>query len=92
MFALDTTRRAADSGRRVRVALTGGAAALETVPIEAIEAVWWEDLMPVCLWRFRVRGLGPLIVGMDAHGGGLYADVIADAKRRLAGIYAKLGL
>jgi L(+)-tartrate dehydratase beta subunit len=76
----------------VYLAITGGAAALETVQIEAIEAVWWEDLMPECLWRFRVRGLGPLIVGMDAHRGDLYADVAAEAKRRLGDIYAKLGI
>ncbi|MBI3454158.1 MAG: fumarate hydratase C-terminal domain-containing protein [Candidatus Rokubacteria bacterium] len=76
----------------VYLAITGGAAALETVQIEAIEGVWWEDLMPECLWRFRVRGLGPLIVGMDTHGGDLYADVLAEAKSRLASIYAKLGL
>jgi L(+)-tartrate dehydratase beta subunit len=74
------------------LAITGGAAALETVQIEAIEAVWWEDLMPECLWRFRVRGLGPLTVGMDAHGGDLYADVTAEAKRRLGDIYARLGV
>jgi L(+)-tartrate dehydratase beta subunit len=48
--------------------------------------------MPECLWRFRVRGLGPLIVGMDAHGGDLYADVLAEARRRLAGIHDRLGL
>ena len=76
----------------VYLAITGGAAALETVQIEAIEAVWWEDLMPECLWRFRAGGLGPRIVGMDAHGGDLYADVLAEAKRRLAGIYERLGL
>lgn len=75
----------------VYLAITGGAAALETVQIEAIEAVWWEDLMPECLWRFRVRGLGPLIVGMDAAGGDLYADVAAEAKRRLAAIHTRLG-
>jgi L(+)-tartrate dehydratase beta subunit len=74
------------------LAITGGAAALETVQIEAIEAVWWEDLMPECLWRFRVRSLGPLIVGMDAHRGDLYADVAAEARRRLGAIYDKLGV
>jgi L(+)-tartrate dehydratase beta subunit len=76
----------------VYLAITGGAAALETTQIEAIEAVWWEDLMPECLWRFRVRGLGPLIVGMDSQGGDLYAGVLAEARSRLPGIYAKLGL
>jgi L(+)-tartrate dehydratase beta subunit len=76
----------------VYLAITGGAAALETVQIEAIEAVWWEDLLPECLWRFRVAGLGPLIVGMDAQGGDLYAEVLAEARSRLAGIHARLGL
>lgn len=76
----------------VYLAITGGAAALETVQVEAIDAVWWEDLMPECLWRFRVRGLGPLIVGMDAAGGDLYAEVAAEAKRRLASIHARLGV
>jgi len=76
----------------VYLAITGGAAALETTQIEAIEAVWWEDLLPECLWRFRVRGLGPLIVGMDTHGGDLYADALAEARRRLPEIHAKLGL
>jgi L(+)-tartrate dehydratase beta subunit len=76
----------------VYLAITGGAAALETIQIEAIEAVWWEDLLPECLWRFRVRGLGPLIVGMDAHGGDLYGEVLAEVKARMAGIYTRLGL
>jgi L(+)-tartrate dehydratase beta subunit len=74
------------------LAITGGAAALETTQIEAIEAVWWEDLMPECLWKFRVRGLGPLTVAMDAHGGNLYAEVLAEAQRRLAEIFARLGI
>ncbi len=72
------------------LAITGGAAALETTQIEAIEAVWWEDLMPECFWQFRVRGLGPLTVAMDSHGGNLYADVQAEAQRRLAEIVEKL--
>lgn len=74
----------------VYLAITGGAAALETTQIEAIEAAWWEDLMPECLWQFRVRGLGPLTVAMDAHGGNLYADVKAEARRRLEEIVTKL--
>jgi len=76
----------------VYLAITGGAAALETTQIEAIEGVWWEDLMPECLWKFRVRGLGPLTVAMDAHGGNLYAEVLGEAQCRLADIYARLGM
>ena len=49
------------------LAIVGGAAALETMQIEEIEAVWWEDLMPECLWKFRVREFGPLIVAIDAQ-------------------------
>ncbi len=76
----------------VYLAITGGAAALQTTQVAAIEAVWWEDLMPECLWRFRVEALGPMIVGMDAHGGDLYGDVLAEARRRLGAIHARLGL
>jgi L(+)-tartrate dehydratase beta subunit len=39
----------------VYLAIVGGAAALETLQIEEIEQVWWEDLMPECLWKFRVH-------------------------------------
>ena len=73
------------------LAIVGGAAALETTQIEAIERVEWEDLMPECLWLFRVRDFGPLIVAMDAHGGSLYRDVQAEARRRLdESLYARL--
>lgn len=40
--------------------------------------------------RFRVRGLGPLTVAMDAHGGNLYADVKVEARRRLEEILTRL--
>jgi L(+)-tartrate dehydratase beta subunit len=74
----------------VYFAIVGGAAALETTQIEAIEDVEWEDLMPECLWKFRVKDFGPLTVGIDSHGGSLYHDVQAEAHRRLEDIYAKL--
>jgi len=65
------------------LAVTGGAAALETTQIVDIEAVFWEDLFPECIWQFRVKDFGPLIVAMDAHGASLYADVRARARERL---------
>ena len=52
----------------VYFAIVGGAAALETTQIEEIEEVLWEELMPECLWKFRVKDFGPLTVGIDAHG------------------------
>jgi L(+)-tartrate dehydratase beta subunit len=74
----------------VYFAIVGGAAALETTQIEEIEQVEWEDLMPECLWKFRVRDFGPLTVGIDAHGNSLYHDVQHAAKKKLEELYAKL--
>jgi L(+)-tartrate dehydratase beta subunit len=74
----------------VYLAIVGGAAALETTQIEAIEEVAWEDLMPECLWRFRVKDFGPLTVGIDAHGNSLYHDVQTRAQAKLEEINARL--
>jgi L(+)-tartrate dehydratase beta subunit len=74
----------------VYFAIVGGAAALETTQIEEIEEVAWEDLMPECLWRFRVKDFGPLTVGIDAHGSSLYHDVQESAKKKLEELYARL--
>lgn len=68
----------------------GGAAALETTQIEEIEEVAREELMPECLWRFRVADFGPLTVGIDAHGNSLYHDVQAAATTKLEELYARL--
>ena len=66
------------------LAITGGAAALETMQIEEIEQVWWEDLMPECLWKFRVKDFGPLIVAIDSHGNSLYRNIQERAAARIA--------
>jgi L(+)-tartrate dehydratase beta subunit len=67
----------------VYLAIVGGAAALETLQIEEIEEVWWEDLMPECLWKFRVKDFGPLIVGIDTHGNSLYRNIQERAAERI---------
>jgi len=74
----------------VYFAIVGGAAALETTQIEEIEEVAWEELMPECLWKFRVKDFGPLTVGIDAHGNSLYRDVQERARKKLEDIYARL--
>ncbi len=74
----------------VYFAIVGGAAALETTQIEEIEEVAWEDLMPECLWKFRVKDFGPLWVGIDSHGSSLFHDVQERATQRLEDIVAKL--
>src|SRR5881628_1117076 len=45
------------------LAIVGGAASVETLQIDAIEEVYYEELLPECLWKLRVSGLGPLTVG-----------------------------
>jgi L(+)-tartrate dehydratase beta subunit len=74
----------------VYFAIVGGAAALETTQIEEIEEVYWEELMPECLWKFRVKDFGPLTVGIDAHGNSLFHDVQARAQEKLKELFARL--
>jgi L(+)-tartrate dehydratase beta subunit len=74
------------------LAIVGGTAALETTWIEAIEDVDLDDLNPESLWKFRIRGFGPLLVGMDSHGGSLHRDVAAAAQSRRAAALAALGV
>jgi len=74
------------------LAIIGGAAALETTWIEAIEDVDLDDLHPESLWKFRVRGFGPLVVAMDSHGGSLYAQVRSDSQGRRSKALASLGV
>ncbi len=76
----------------VYLAIVGGAASVETTQVEAIEAVFWEDLMPECLWQFRVKDFGPLTVGMDSHGDSIYREVNAAARSRMAEIYRDLNI
>jgi L(+)-tartrate dehydratase beta subunit len=74
------------------LAIIGGTAALETTWIEAIEDVDLDDLNPESLWKFRVKGFGPLLVAMDSHGGSLYDEVDRKARARRANTLAKLGV
>lgn len=76
----------------VYLAIVGGAAALETTQIEEIEDLWWEDLMPEAIWKFRVKDFGPLIVSIDAFGNSMYRNVKEDAKNRLESIYKSVGI
>jgi L(+)-tartrate dehydratase beta subunit len=76
----------------VYLAIIGGTAALETTWIEQIEEVDLDDLNPESLWKFRIKGFGPLLVAMDSHGGSLYTAVNAAAKDQRAGVLAALGV
>jgi len=74
------------------LAIIGGTAALETTWVEAIEDVDLDDLYPESLWKFRVRGFGPLLVAMDSHGGSLYARVREASQAKRAAALRRLGV
>jgi L(+)-tartrate dehydratase beta subunit len=76
----------------VYLAIIGGTAALETTWVEAIEDVDLDDLNPESLWRFRIKGFGPLLVGMDSRGGSLYRDVASAAQSKRDAVLAALGV
>jgi L(+)-tartrate dehydratase beta subunit len=76
----------------VYLSIVGGAASVQTEQIEQIEEVLWPDLMPECLWKFRVRDFGPLFVTMDSTGASSYRTIGEQVKARLAAAYGTLGI
>ena len=74
------------------LAIIGGTAALETTWIEQIEDVDLDDLNPESLWRFRIRGFGPLLVAMDSHGTSLYDAVRQEADGNRDRVLRSLGV
>jgi L(+)-tartrate dehydratase beta subunit len=74
------------------LSIVGGAASPETLQVEAIEAVYYEDLLPECLWQFRVRNFGPLFVSMDSTGASAYEAVAQQVAERRSEAERILGL
>jgi len=67
------------AGRGVYLAFTGGCAALAAARMR-LSGVYYEDLgMAEAVWQIELDRL-PLIVGIDAYGGDLFADVGREAK------------
>ena len=87
----DSLRAFADLGGAY-LAIIGGTAALETTWIESIEDVDLDDLNPESLWKFRVRGFGPLLVAMDSHGASLYTNIRNAALARRGEALRRLGV
>ncbi|MGB9939024.1 FumA C-terminus/TtdB family hydratase beta subunit [Methanosarcina sp.] len=70
--------------RCVYLAYTGGCAALAAELIKEVKAVHWLDLgMPEAVWVLRVEEFGPLIVGIDAKGKDIFAEVREKAQKQL---------
>lgn len=86
------SKRAFEDLGGVYLAIIGGTAALETTWIEKIEAVDLDDLNPESLWKFRIKGFGPLLVAMDSHGGSLYDEVSGETAARRAAVLEGLGV
>ena len=86
---LDDSKAAFRDLGGVYLAIIGGTAALETTWIEQITDVDLDDLNPESLWQFRIKGFGPLLVAMDAHGGSLYDDVRRSSTEKMRAYGAK---
>ena len=70
--------------RCVYLAYTGGCAALAAELIKEVKTVHWLDLgMPEAVWVLRVEEFGPLIVGIDAKGKDIFAEVRERAEKVL---------
>jgi fumarate hydratase subunit beta len=78
-------------GKGVYLAYTGGTGALAVRAIKKVKALYWEDLgMPEAVWVFEVDRFGPCIVGIDAHGRSLYADVEREVEKNYNEILSEL--
>jgi L(+)-tartrate dehydratase beta subunit len=88
----EASQQAFDELGGAYLAIIGGTAALETTWVEAIEDVDLDDLNPESLWKFRVRGFGPLLVAMDSHGASLYTKVREASRERRADVLKRLGV
>jgi fumarate hydratase subunit beta len=75
----------------VYLSFLGGGAALHTAAIRAVRQVAYPDLVAhYRLVRLAVEGLGPLTVGIDAHGNSLFDTLQQQARDRMPGILARL--
>jgi fumarate hydratase subunit beta len=75
----------------VYLSFLGGGCTLLSDAIREVTGVYWTDMVShYRLVRVRVKKLGPLTVGIDAHGNSLYHDLRQQAEERLPGILAHL--
>jgi fumarate hydratase subunit beta len=75
----------------VYLSFLGGGAPLHSSAITAVREVAYPDLVAhYRLVRLAVSGLGPVTVGIDAHGNSLFDSLQAQAQDRMAGILEAL--
>jgi fumarate hydratase subunit beta len=75
----------------VYLSFLGGGATLHSQAIRRVVEVGWTDmLVHYRVVRLEVEGLGPVTVGIDAHGRSLYAEEQAAARERLPELLREL--
>lgn len=75
----------------VYLSFLGGGAPLLSAAIQEVVDVQWKDLIAhYRLVKLRVKDLGPLTVGIDAHGNNVYEDLKQSATEQLNEILADL--
>ncbi|MBR0641510.1 fumarate hydratase C-terminal domain-containing protein [Plastoroseomonas hellenica] len=75
----------------VYLSFVGGGCPLLSDAIREVVAVHWNDLVShYRLVTLRVEALGPVTVGIDAHGNSLYDSLSQEAEARLPGIMEQL--
>lgn len=75
----------------VYLSFLGGGCPLLSDAIRSVVSVHWTDLVAhFRLVTLRVEALGPLTVGIDAHGNSLYDALHKDASARMPSILAEL--
>jgi fumarate hydratase subunit beta len=75
----------------VYLSFLGGGAALHSAAIKAVVDVTWNDLVAhYRLVKLRVEDLGPLVVGIDAHGNSAYDNLGQGALDRLPELMREL--
>ena len=57
----------------------------------AVVLVLVNERYPESLWRFRIKHFGPLLVGMDSHGGSLFADNQKEVASRRDAVLKSIG-
>jgi fumarate hydratase subunit beta len=75
----------------VYLSFLGGGCTLLSAAIREVMSVDWTDMVPhYRLVRLRVAELGPLVVGIDAHGNSVYDDLQEGAAARLPALLEEL--
>jgi fumarate hydratase subunit beta len=75
----------------IYLSFLGGGATLHSQAIKEVVSVDWPDFIAhYRLTRLRVENLGPLTVGIDAHGGSLYDSLAANAQAKLPEILKQM--